>query len=418
MNASCSAIARPSATLADVVPRPFADKRLFSLDMLRGLAAVLVLLRHAPGLVRSSNLFSTPVLERVAACVAQTGWIGVDLFFVLSGFLISGLLFKESDRNQKLNLPRFWLRRGLKIWPSYFVAYGLMVVASAALDAWSTGRVPLWHIPGIIPNVLFVQNYCEAGVRWPHSWSLAVEEHFYLFLPIVLMLLARGNRLPVAGRQSAPRFRGLLPMGIVIGSTALTVRSIGMHYRWGWWELYYPTHLRVDSLFFGVLLGYWNHYKRESLLGFASWWPALGIVAIVGFVLPVLWPLETSTWMPSLGFTVLYLSFGCLVVLASANPTFGRSGPKPAVWGARLLAGLGTYSYTVYLAHSAVEGMPGFSGLLAWSRTFLDSIWTECILFWVLSVLGGVLLSHLVERPVLAWRERRFPNRPERANAG
>jgi peptidoglycan/LPS O-acetylase OafA/YrhL len=396
--------------------QPVADKRLFSLDVLRGLAAALVLLRHAPGVESHGSANLMPLLEELFVGVARIGWIGVDLFFVLSGFLISGLLFKEFDRNEKLDVRRFWLRRGLKIWPSYYAAYGTMVLTWVACDAWTTGRVPLWHIPGLLPNVFFVQNYCAAEVRWPHSWSLAVEEHFYLFLPIVLALLVRCNKPPCAGCFSASRFRGLFWCGIVVSTSVLTCRAIGVGQGRAWGELYYPTHLRLDSLLFGVLLGYWNHYRRDELLRVARSWRTLVGAAAIAFVLPWIWPMESSHWMPSLGFTLIYMSFGSLVVLAAGYPSFGRYSPKRVAWLTRLLAGLGAYSYTVYLAHAAIEGMPGFSRLLTWSRTLLDSIWTERGLFWVLSVVGGILLSHLVERPVLAWRERRFPSRSRRVN--
>src|ERR1043166_5890812 len=91
------------------------QKRIHSLDFLRGLAVLLVLFRHLP------NDNTSGVLHFIQAI----GWTGVDLFFVLSGFLISGLLFTEFNRTGKLDVKRFWLRRGMKIWPSYFLTYGL-----------------------------------------------------------------------------------------------------------------------------------------------------------------------------------------------------------------------------------------------------------------------------------------------------
>src|SRR5688572_1965232 len=104
--------------------------RLFALDVLRGVAVLLVLVWHWPGRSGSMGPFYL---------VSKVGWVGVDLFFVLSGFLISGLLYKEWDRCGRLNLRRFWLRRGFKIWPAYFAAFGGAMLLRSAL---------LWHEQG------------------------------------------------------------------------------------------------------------------------------------------------------------------------------------------------------------------------------------------------------------------------------
>jgi peptidoglycan/LPS O-acetylase OafA/YrhL len=142
-------------------------KRNFSLDALRGVAILLVLARHMP-------VEPTAGVSRAAF---ELGWTGVDLFFVLSGYLISTLLYKELDRAGALDLKRFWLRRGLKIWPSYFVCFGLTTVITAALSL-SAGDAAVARktLLTALPNVVFVQNY--VGYQWPHTWSLAIEEHF------------------------------------------------------------------------------------------------------------------------------------------------------------------------------------------------------------------------------------------------
>src|SRR5262249_45555216 len=106
--------------------------RLFALDGLRGSAACLGLVGHLPDRPYPSRGGA----EFWVGHVHRIGWIGVDLFFVLSGFLISSLLFKEFARHGDLHLGRFWARRAFKIWPSYFVAYGLMVVSSLAGFLW------------------------------------------------------------------------------------------------------------------------------------------------------------------------------------------------------------------------------------------------------------------------------------------
>lgn len=172
-----------------------ADRRNYALDLLRGVAVLLVLALHTP--VPDSWDSAGGVLG-AAMVVRNLGWAGVDLFFVLSGFLISGLLFVELKESGKLDVGRFWMRRGMKIWPSYFAAYGIMFFLTLALQTGLLGRpfLPTARDSSIaaIPNVLFVQNYIWPETRWFASWSLAIEEHFYLVLPIVVAGIAALRR--------------------------------------------------------------------------------------------------------------------------------------------------------------------------------------------------------------------------------
>src|SRR5277367_6183127 len=132
------------------------------LDVLRCVAVVTVILHHS-----GDSTFFT-----------QAGWTGVDLFFVLSGFLISGLLFSEYKKRRAISFKRFYIRRGLKIYPAFYVF--LLVTA---VGGW-------WGFHSVAPatmylnEIFFVMNYL--GGVWTHTWSLGVEEHFYIILPIFL----------------------------------------------------------------------------------------------------------------------------------------------------------------------------------------------------------------------------------------
>src|SRR5258708_7081226 len=110
------------------------SRRLFSLDVLRGIAILLVLVNHMPMRPEAGSF-----VEKVVGALSQVGWVGVDLFFVLSGFLISRLLFQELKRTGSLEVRRFWLRRGFKTWPSYFVAFGGMVVVTLVVEHLAPG---------------------------------------------------------------------------------------------------------------------------------------------------------------------------------------------------------------------------------------------------------------------------------------
>ena len=357
-------------------------KRIHSLDFLRGLAVLLVLFRHLP------NDNTSGVLHFIQAI----GWTGVDLFFVLSGFLISGLLFTEFERSGKLDVKRFWLRRGLKIWPSYFFTYGTAMLATVM---W-TGDFAL--LVSRIPNYVFVQNYVNPAVRWTHSWSIAIEEHFYFGLPLLLLFLA------------PKRFKSLPGIALVVFLAVLLERLLlAFTTDLKWPNFYYPSHLRIDSLLFGVLLGYLYQYRRELFMRIGRYWPVF-VAASSILVLAYAFPLEESAFAYTAGFTLFYLMFGGLVVAARVHPSFGSSGP------ARILAWMGVYSYTIYLAHSVVYELPGSSTVRAMIVSRYGTAGDQLV-FIGSSIVLGVVISHLIERPFLKLRAKWLPSSPRSAPA-
>src|SRR5204862_6174289 len=157
------------------------NRRLVQLDLLRCLAIVLVLGRHMVPCPSNTNAW----LGRLTTIWQRGGWIGVDLFFVLSGFLVSGLLFREYQRHGSVNVSRFLVRRGFKIYPGFWVLLAVTVAFRIAVGA----PVPQRQLMG---EGLFVQNYM--GGLWNNTWSLAVEEHFYLLLALITACLVRQRR--------------------------------------------------------------------------------------------------------------------------------------------------------------------------------------------------------------------------------
>jgi peptidoglycan/LPS O-acetylase OafA/YrhL len=363
------------------------SERLFSLDVLRGIAVTLVLIRHIP---------TKPLAdEHVTNALFEMGWTGVDLFFVLSGFLISGLLYTEASRSGEIQFKRFWLRRGMKIWPAYYAVYGLLVVAKLGE---AVLRHKAKHLGWIPPNLVFVQNYFPAEQRWPHSWSLAIEEHFYLALPLVMIVLLR-------------REKSLRALPWIAAAVCVTTLAARVYFAsqpgWAWDDFYYPTHFRADSLMFGVLLGFAYHHHRAWFDRVARAWPLLlaGMAGVLAMA--AAYPLEdgSSTVPYSFGFTLLYLGFGGAVVCAGAYPSAGVRNPV-----ARALAWMGVYSYTIYLCHSVVMRFPGADRLPMFIRNHgLDSPWVDRVTFWILSIGAGYLASHAIERPFLALRSKWLP---------
>lgn len=380
--------------------------RLRAIDALRGISAVLVLVHHGPGALPDSSF--PP--ERIVGWVEAAGWVGVDLFFVLSGFLIAGLLFQDVERHGRIRLKRFWLRRGFKIWPSYFVAYGSVLLlqclrAALAHDGTTVRRL----LVNAIPNSIFVQNYvpCE---RWLHSWTIAVEEHFYTLLPLVITwLLARSGPGGISLRTMTRLF-----LVVAVGSLGLRIANVVA----GVDPLvnYYQSHLRADSLLFGVFLAFVNRtvavppatlavLRRLAL-------PAVVAVLVFTNVFP-----RDGAMTSTVGFSILYLVAGLLVFLAARFPDAGSTWPRPARIAVDLLSRLGEYSYTVYLAHSIVPGIPGFQAIgkalaeagEAIGGGAVTAVWISRAWFYLASLVVGVALSHFVERPALRWRSSVAP---------
>ena len=159
------------------------------------------------------------------------GWAGVDLFFVLSGFLMGQLVLRERARTGGFDGRRFTARRLLRLWPVLYV----FLAVHAVLGTGPVGSY-LWQ------NALHVQNY--AGTSLAHLWSLAVEEHFYLLLAVLFPLFAR--------RRFSPRLLVAVLVGVLVASLAL--RGIGVATGVSEVQLQWRTHFRMDSLAAGVLL--------------------------------------------------------------------------------------------------------------------------------------------------------------------
>jgi peptidoglycan/LPS O-acetylase OafA/YrhL len=356
------------------------DARVFSLDVLRGLAIALVLFRHIPVKPTSD--------ETLSSFLFNIGWTGVDLFFVLSGFLISRLLFREIQTSGTCTFVRFWIRRSFKIWPSYFILFLPWSVLVTGLRA----QHSVAPEPGQLSNLVFLQNYFPEHVRWPHSWSLAVEEHFYLAFPLMLLVLVRARALH--------RFPLLVTC---VCTTLFILRWTLVSPELDWTDFYYSTHLRADSLLFGTLLGYGQTFHNALFERIGRWKAACISTAAATLGLAGLYPLGETAFSYTALFTLLYISYGAVVTTAA---TVGISRTIPA----RALAWLGTYSYTIYIAHAVVGATPGFRRVLRHiAELTIDTPWVDRVVFWSLSIGLGYCASRMIEQPFLRLRERFAP---------
>jgi peptidoglycan/LPS O-acetylase OafA/YrhL len=366
--------------------------RLAGFDLLRLLAILLVIGRHIGGALEPAIGARHPLM----ATWARGGWVGVDIFFVLSGFLVSGLLFAEFKTRGRLAPMRFYVRRGWKIYPPFYL---LMIATVAMYTLFDQEMRWTW----LLSELLFFQSYVPG--LWMHSWSLAIEEHFYLVLPLVLLLLIRINA------ATTNPFRSILPLGLAIAVVELLARVATWYAQpaYAYQTHLSPTHLRLDSLFAGVVLSYLFHFHTRAFVDTLTPWRW----SLIGGGLALLAPafafqLETTPLIYTAGLT-LFSAAGAMLVAGTVLCTSPRTGALS------MLAALGACSYSIYLWHLPVMlwGIP----LAEQAAGIRFSFVFRAALSVVGSLAFGVLMAKLVETPALRLRDRWFPSRADHALA-
>ncbi len=364
----------PPALLA----RPQAAKlrRNLGLDLLRTLAVILVLGRHMRVTSESNSVMRTWY---------QGGWIGVDLFFVLSGFLISSILFNEHKKNGFVDLKRFLIRRGFKIYPAFWVFIaGSIMMTVYKTDAMVSAR-------NLFGELLFLQNY--VGAMWNHTWSLAVEEHFYIGIAFVFGIMQ--------WQRPKHDFKYVPKLFLAVTCLCLCFRIVTpvILSDFSWRANVFATHIRIDSLFFGVLIAYFCHFQdgESKISGCPSW-----MLVFVGCLLlspAFAFKLESVPWLYTFGFMSFYAGSGFLL-LAALRLQSSTS------WLLTRLGVLGACSYSVYLWHMPVN----YLALYWLSRSTADSRYYVYLLTYLAgSFLVGYCMNRMVEVPALKLRDSWCP---------
>ncbi len=365
-----------------------AKQRSLTLDVLRAVAVLLVFGNHMPPLGPSYPA----VLRAVSEALIRGGWVGVDLFFVLSGFLVSGLLFREYQKHREIHVGRFLVRRGLKIYPGFYVFLAIIVIVLLGTHQ------HIWK-KALLCETLFVQNYGPHMCN--HTWSLAVEEHFYIGISLVMAALA------VRGRGLADPFRALPGVFIAVAAVALGLRYYtAATSAYGFESHLARTHLRVDSLFFGVLIAYVFHFRRRALEQLIRGRELILRTLGVSLLVPAfLLERQSSPFTYTLGPTCFFIGSGFILL----SLVF-RELPVNLI--TRAFAFMGAHSYSIYLWH-----VPVLSWLVqgVFVRKFgLDSYSMMAVgLFAILSIVVGIAMAKLVEIPVLRLRDRFYPSRTD-----
>jgi peptidoglycan/LPS O-acetylase OafA/YrhL len=351
-------------------------EHVFGLDLVRALAVAMVLVTHA------SFLF-IPVVHDLAVFAPWwlPGQLGVELFFVLSGFLIGGILANEAEQGD-LDVRQFWVRRWLRTLPNYY----LFLVLNLLLERYATGAWPhAWRY------VFFWQNLVWPNPPfYPESWSLAIEEIFYLVAPL-LIVLARGR----LGRWMRPV--PLIVLGILV-FTAIRIAYV-LHGNPDWDAgVRKVTLVRLDAIAYGVLAIVIVRRFPMSLR-------TCSIIACLGLAGTAFctWaclalPRDTSFFARTLLFNLIPLSFAAFLPLAAR---WKRSGlPRFAEIAVRKLA---LWSYALYVSHLGL--MRVLLGVFGWKGATPLVCLGQTLAFAAMAIALAALVYRLYERPFLKLRE-------------
>jgi peptidoglycan/LPS O-acetylase OafA/YrhL len=361
-----------AAPAADAHDRP---RRSAPLDALRGVAILLVLGRHV--LHAGSLPPDVPLLLR---WWFSAGWVGVDLFFVLSGFLIGGALLRELTATGHIRPVRFLARRGFRIYPPFYLLLALTVaVGFGQMNPVTSTRV--------LAEALFLQDYVPyTAVLWTHTWSLAVEEQFYLVAPFALSLAA------LLGPRHLLMRRVLFGVGLIC-LIALGLRLARIATPYADRTHLFPVHLRLDALALGVgaagLVLAQRDAIRSAVQRHAS---AIGVVAFGLLTLLTQFPVHHPA-VYTIGLSVIAVVAAQLVLLAHFASVHH--------WTLRPIALIGQASYSIYLFHVGVR--------MALERAFgigVATTWPGFIAYAAAAIVVGVAIHYTVERPFLRLRDR------------
>ncbi|MDN5288260.1 MAG: Peptidoglycan/LPS O-acetylase OafA/YrhL [Mucilaginibacter sp.] len=369
--------------------------KLLGLDHLRALAITSVFLFHY-------QLFGHPDwVEKVG----QFGWTGVDLFFVLSGFLISGQLFGTIAKGKVTSMREFFAKRFFRIIPPYLIVLILYITIPFLRER--EHLAPLWRYLTFTLN--FGLDLHQTGT-FTHAWSLCVEEQFYLILPLTFWLFNYFR----AGKKAIYIIAALFIAGFVI-------RWLSWHY---WVEphisadnlgaiwnkfIYYPTYNRLDALLIGVsIAGIYTFYPhvKEGINKYGNVLMLTGIIILIAAYL-ICTP-ETSFNTTVWGFPLIALGYGIVVaaIVCPANVLYSLK--------SKVTSQLATLSYGIYLVHKLMIHLT--QSLLVSTGINKDSnlMMMLCI---ISSIAGALVLRYAIEKPslklrdkvLLRWKRRRNP---------
>ncbi len=341
-----------------------------ALDGIRGVAISLVLLVH------------------LGILPAQCGFIGVDLFFVLSGFLITALLIAEFEQFHAISLTRFYWRRALRLLPALLVMLSAGMLYLSLTSSWKiVGRNLVYALRALFygTNWAMIFNLGErANHLFNHTWSLSIEEQFYFLWPAILLLMLRRIK---AGTS---RLWFVLLGALVSGLVRIVLVALDEN---NFWRFYCGLDTRADSLLLGCCAGIIISHRLLPRRGGVE----IGLKLAALFSVPGLYFLSGKQlhdpWMYCVGWFLTSV-FAAVIVL---QLVFTSRSPLHAILQSRPLVYIGRISYGLYLWHQ-----PVFYAIKSYSLSLGE--WRALSLAITLAV--TLVSYYLIERPCLRWKQR------------
>jgi peptidoglycan/LPS O-acetylase OafA/YrhL len=358
--------------------------KLSGLDHLRTLAIILVFVYHY------GYLFPHPEWTNR---IGKFGWTGVDLFFVLSGYLIASQLFAGIIKGYPIPLRIFFLKRFFRIIPAYLVVVTIYFLFPALRER--EGLAPIWKY------LTFTQNIgldLSTQGAFSHAWSLCIEEQFYLCMPLILMALV---------------FFKIINKGYVLlvcfFASGFLIRLFCWHHfvapyegedgswkNWIKW-IYYPTFCRLDGLLFGVSIAALFQFRRglrKNLENYGNLFLLAGLLVLIAAYFLCL--NEESFQASIFGFPLVDLGYGLVVISAiSCKSLLYKSESKWTAYLARL-------SYSTYLVHKLIIHITQKQ----FERLDIKADSNLMLLVCIITTFSAAwIMNWLVEKPFLKWRD-------------
>jgi peptidoglycan/LPS O-acetylase OafA/YrhL len=366
---------------------------LRSLDGLRAIAILLVLMTHIsqyiPGLsfVHYNMEWATPLYN---------GWIGVDLFFVLSGFLVGSTVIKHLNQ-QSFSLQGFFLSRFFRIIPAYLAVILVIIVLKKILPSHLLTILPLFDKQAILTNVFLLTDYLPGNIGIP-SWSLSIEEHFYLVLPFFLLLVRKFE-------TRVYTTLGLIALALMFRMMTYRVYGIGeatpmdVVFKY----IYFPFHDRMDSLAMGVLIALIHQHTKSVPNIYRMIIGSIGLL-LVGFV-GLCGELKGGFYNTTIQYTLVCLGFGSVLWSVLGGELTERTKVQ-ACLSAPIFVPIARISYSVYLTHLLV--------LSILSHFIVFKLWMFAFILGV-CLLAALPLYLLIEYPCHQFARKRFATSPRQA---
>lgn len=359
--------------------------KYYGLDNLRAFAIIMVFFFHYP------RWFEHPGWMPKGL---NFGWAGVDLFFVLSGFLISSQLFAQIKKEGGFSLKEFYIKRFFRILPIYY-----FVLTIYFLFPFFNGTQllpPLWKF------ITFTENF---GADFEHHrsfgvvWSLCVEEHFYLLMPIILLLLLKTGIFKKGYLLLAILFAAGFVLRLYSWYDVYLHQTNGLENKMTWVQtIYYPTYNRLDGLLAGVAIAALYNYMPvifSRLSNYANTLIVAGLILLT--VSGFLFGNNTDFVRSIFSFPTVSIGFGCTVLGAIMPSSFLYK------WKSAVLTKIAQLSYALYLVHMAII-LSAQTVLSGWGIA-KNSSWM-LVLSIISCIAVALLLHHAIEKPFMKMREQ------------